>query len=76
VDGQVADSAQIARQLYRQFARNLPAALGLSRNGRRLLDRAELRDDVPFCLQRDVTAVVGEMQADGAVRPAVDASWA
>jgi 2-phosphosulfolactate phosphatase len=75
-DGQVADSAQIARQLYRQFARDLPAAMRLSRNGRRLLDRAELRDDVPFCLQRDVTAVVGEMQADGAVRPAVDASWA
>ena len=69
-DGQVADSAQIARQLYRQLARDLPAAMRLSRNGRRLLDRPELRDDVAFCLQRDVTSVVGEMRSDGVVRPA------
>lgn len=67
-DGQVADSAQIARELYRQFAGDLPAAMRLSRNGRRLLGRAELSDDVAFCMQRDVTTVVGDLQPDGAVR--------
>jgi 2-phosphosulfolactate phosphatase len=63
-----ADSAHIARELYRQFAPRLPASAHFSRNGRRLLARTELRADVPFCFQRDVFPVVLELQADGAVR--------
>lgn len=67
-DGQVADSAPIARHLYRRFANDMPAALALGRNGRRLLARSELREDVAFCAQRDVFDLVGELQPDGAVR--------
>lgn len=67
-DGEVADSALIARQLYRRYADDLPGALGLSRNGRRLLARPELREDVAFCAQRDLFDFVAELQADGAVR--------
>ena len=67
-DGQVADSAQIARHLYRQFAADLPGAMSFSRNGRRLLGRPELRDDVGFCLRPDTVKITAEMYADGAVR--------
>lgn len=67
-DGQVADSAPIARHLYRAFADDLPAAFRLGRNGRRLLAQPELRDDVAYCAQRDVFDLVGELQPDGAVR--------
>lgn len=66
--GQVADSAQMARLLYRQFAGNLLSAMACSRNGRRLLDRPELREDVGYCLERDTVKIAAEMQVDGAVR--------
>jgi 2-phosphosulfolactate phosphatase len=66
--GKVADSAQIARQIY-QLARNdLLAALRHSRNGRRLSAIPELAGDVPICVQRDTASFVAELSQDGVVR--------
>lgn len=58
----VADSAQIAREIYLKTAGDPMSALQHSRNARRLLANAELRDDVAFCWQRDSQKVVGEMR--------------
>jgi 2-phosphosulfolactate phosphatase len=65
---QIADSAAIARQIYASAAPDLLAAMQFARNGRRLLANPDLRDDVPFCLQRDSLGFVAQMFADGAVR--------
>ena len=47
--GAVADSAHIARRLFRLEQNDLLGALAQSRNARRLMAHPELRDDVPFC---------------------------
>ena len=39
-----------------------------STNARRLLAIPELRDDLAFCLQRDVFPLIARMEADGAIR--------
>jgi 2-phosphosulfolactate phosphatase len=65
---QVADSAFMARQLYRLTHANLLLAMQNTRNGRCLLAYPELREDVPFCAQRDVFDLVAALQPDGAVR--------
>jgi 2-phosphosulfolactate phosphatase len=63
----IADSAQVARQIYLDAGSDYPAALQRhSRNARRLLANAELRDDVPFCLRRDVLDLTAELRG-GAV---------
>jgi 2-phosphosulfolactate phosphatase len=67
-DGQVADSAEIARQLYTFHCRDLPAAMRLARNGRRLLENPELRDDVAFALRVDALPLLATYHRDGAVR--------
>jgi 2-phosphosulfolactate phosphatase len=64
--GSVSDSALIARKLFCQERQDLLAAVSQSRNGRRLLSRPELREDVRFCVQRDVLSTVPEM--DGQCR--------
>ena len=66
--GQFADSAQMARQLYLLEKADLLAAVSKSRNGRRLLANPDLREDVAFCVQRDIFTIVTEMGKDGAVR--------
>ena len=66
--GAVADSAHIARRLFRLEQRNLLAAVAQSRNGRRLMANPDLREDVPFCLQRDLFRLVAALGKDGAVR--------
>jgi 2-phosphosulfolactate phosphatase len=66
--GAVADSAQIARQLYLLEKTDLLAAVSKSRNGRRLLANPDLREDVAFCIQRDLFTLVAELGKDGAVR--------
>jgi 2-phosphosulfolactate phosphatase len=66
--GSVADSARMARRLFLTEAQDLVAAVAQSRNARRLLARPELRDDVPFCLQRDTLEVVARLDTDGLVR--------
>ncbi len=64
----VADSVNIARQLYLANRADLMSAMSCSRNARRLLSHPDLRDDVPFCLQRDTVPYATLLDADGAVR--------
>jgi 2-phosphosulfolactate phosphatase len=66
--GEVADSATIACQLFRREQGNVPAALEQSRNGLRLLRHRKLRDDVPFCSQRDTLKLVAKLDKDGLIR--------
>jgi len=62
------DSAQIAWRIYREAKADLAGAVRSSENARRLLGIPELRDDVAFCLQRDVFPLVARMEADGTIR--------
>lgn len=62
------DSAQITWQSYAQVKSDLPGAIRVSENARRLLAIPELRDDVAFCLQRDIFPIIARMEADGAIR--------
>ena len=66
--GRVPDSAQIVRRLFPLFEANLLEAVAQSANGRRLLAIPELRDDVPYCLQRNTLAFTAALGADGCVR--------
>jgi 2-phosphosulfolactate phosphatase len=63
-----ADSALMARRLFEPASADLGAAAAQSRNGRRLLGIPELRDDVPFCLQRDLFNFVAAQGEDGKIR--------
>ena len=63
----VADSVEIARQVYEANRTDLLGAMTRSRNGRRLLARPELRDDVAFCLRRDVFRLVPTLGSAGMV---------
>jgi 2-phosphosulfolactate phosphatase len=65
--GAVADSAHIARRLFRLEQNDLLGAVSRSRNGRRLMAHPELRADVPFCLQCDLFGQVAELSKDGEV---------
>jgi 2-phosphosulfolactate phosphatase len=64
---ELTDSAKVARGVYQAAAPDLMAAVRRARNGRRLLLNPELRDDVEFCLRRDVFAVVAGRGRDGRV---------
>jgi 2-phosphosulfolactate phosphatase len=64
------DSTQIAHRTFLSAQTDLPAVFSGSQNARRLLAIPELRDDVAFCLQRDVFDLVAEMGTDGALRKA------
>jgi 2-phosphosulfolactate phosphatase len=64
----IADSAEIARQIYRQHAEDLVGAMRHARNGRRLLALPALARDVAVCLERDTIPCLVELGADGAVR--------
>jgi len=67
-NGDVADSAMIARQIFCTDGDDLVQAMGRSRNGRRLLANPSLRGDVSFCSQRDTCPFVVELENDGRVR--------
>lgn len=67
-DGAVSDAALMARKLYMLEKNNLLGALSQARNGRRLISRPELREDVAFCSQRDVIDIVARLDPDGVVR--------
>ena len=63
------DSAIAARAAYFEAMRTgLERKISLAENARRLLAIPELRDDVAFCLQRDIFPLVAKMEADGAIR--------
>jgi 2-phosphosulfolactate phosphatase len=64
---QPADSAQIARELYLAGRGDLSGAVERhSRNARRLLANPDLREDVPFSIQRDTVPFAAFLK-DGAV---------
>jgi 2-phosphosulfolactate phosphatase len=67
------DSALIARKLFLLENVNLVAAVSESRNCRRLLSIPELRDDVAYCLQRDLLSTVIQMDKEGMVTRVTDA---
>jgi 2-phosphosulfolactate phosphatase len=62
------DSARMAREIYLQHRDNLMRAMEHSRNGRRLLGNADLRDDVAWCLQRDAFPLVAKLERDAIIR--------
>jgi len=62
---QVAASTKLS---FAHLKADLAAALGSTENGRRLLARPELRDDVAFCAQLNVFNLVARLHADGALR--------
>jgi 2-phosphosulfolactate phosphatase len=65
--GRMADSAAIARRVYLDAQSDVEGAVRqYSRNARRLLASADLRDDVPFCLRRDTLDLTAELR-NGAV---------
>jgi 2-phosphosulfolactate phosphatase len=62
------DSARMAREVYLNAKNDLLAAASMSRNGSRLSAIPELREDVSFCVQRDIFDFVAELNRDGKVR--------
>jgi 2-phosphosulfolactate phosphatase len=67
--GHIADSAQIARQVYLDADGDIEKAMQYSRNARRLLANPALREDVAFCLRCDCLDLLAELR-DGAVAAA------
>jgi len=61
-------SVETARRAYAQAKSNLAGAMRDSDNARRLLANPALRDDVAFCLQRDICPLVARMDANGAIQ--------
>ena len=63
------DSAMTARAAYFEAVRmGVHQKVRLAENAQRLLSLPELREDVAFCLQRDVFPLVAQMDADGQIR--------
>lgn len=67
-EGHVADSASIALALHERWQGDLAGAMQFARNGRKLLAHPTLRDDVDYCLERDVVNLVPALYPDGSVR--------
>jgi 2-phosphosulfolactate phosphatase len=65
--GAAADSAHMARRLFRLEQGDLLAAVAQSRNGRALMARPELQEDVAFCLRQNAFPLVAELGGEGAV---------
>ena len=66
-DCKIADSTQIAVQIYRQHRHDLPAAMEYCRNARKLAKNPDLRDDVAWCLQRDVFPIVAKLKGEAII---------
>jgi 2-phosphosulfolactate phosphatase len=66
--GAVADSALMARNLFRLEGADLEAAFAKSRNGRRLLSLPELSPDVAYSAQLNSIELVAALGKDGLVR--------
>jgi 2-phosphosulfolactate phosphatase len=65
------DSAEIARRAYRDSMHDLPAAVGFSRNARRLMANSALHNDVEFCLRWNRFHLVPVLGKDGMFRKPV-----
>ncbi len=70
-EGHVADSAAIALNLHEHWRDKLNDAMPFARNGRRLLAHPNLRDDVAFCLERNVVNLVPVLDPEGSVRTTI-----
>jgi 2-phosphosulfolactate phosphatase len=70
VNGQVSDSAQIAREIFRAARGDLLGAMRHSKNARRLAAIPELAADVAYCLRLNVTSTIGLLYPDGKVMTA------
>lgn len=68
VAGHIADSAEIARQIYRIMQRDLLSSMQYSVNGRRLMAMPDLAEDVRFCVQRETLTILGAMNTSGEIR--------
>ncbi len=64
----ISDSAKMARELYSVARKDVLAAASQSRNGLRLSGVPELRDDVPFCVQRDIFNFAAALNAEGRIK--------
>jgi 2-phosphosulfolactate phosphatase len=64
----LSDSTQVALRTWLAAKPDLSAAVCNSENARRLLAIPELREDVAFCLQRDIFPLVAKMESDGMIR--------
>lgn len=65
--GKIADSAHVAREIYRLHQHDLLRALENSRNGRRLRSIPDMRADVDWCVQRDIFGFVAQLGVHGAI---------
>ena len=63
----IADSAHMARELFVAARSDLATHLSRARNARRLLSRPDLREDVAFCLQQDVSPLLAVLGKDGRI---------
>jgi 2-phosphosulfolactate phosphatase len=63
----ISELAQTALKFYAESKSNLADVISNSENARRLLAIPELREDVVFCLQRDIFPLVAKME-NGAIR--------
>jgi len=66
--GAISDSARMARELYRAAKDNVSAAAAGSKNGHRLNGLSDLRDDVAFCLRRDVFDFAADLDPAGHIK--------
>ena len=67
VTGHVADSAEMARQIYRVMQRDLKSSMQHSRNARRLMTIPDLAEDVHFCMQRETLTILAGLNEAGEV---------
>jgi 2-phosphosulfolactate phosphatase len=65
---ELSDAARSALLAYQTAAGQLEETIGAGCNGSRLLTNPDLRDDVKFCLQRDVHPLVAILERDGKIR--------
>lgn len=62
------DSARAAWEIYKKEHQQLLSAASNSRNGRRLLSIPDLRDDVPWCLERDRFPLIAKLSGAAVIR--------
>jgi 2-phosphosulfolactate phosphatase len=65
--GHIADSAQVARNIFHGARSDLPGAMTFAGNGRRLLGIPELWEDVPFCFRIDSRPVLARLLRNGRI---------
>jgi 2-phosphosulfolactate phosphatase len=66
--GNISDTCEMARQIYRVMQRDLLSAMQYSKNGRRLLANPDLSEDVRLCVQRGTMGFLAHLDQDGSVR--------